>query len=203
MGGHDNPAWSPHADGARWLGPPDQPPHEALGSTNANEGASAPSSVSLPIRSRIQRPGGLAPPAPGPDGSEGLPEPLGAGFLGGAALAPFFVVVAWPQPLIPLQRPKAPRYPPHLSHATALFRALLFSLSLRLTQPPNTYLKTITTTTAQPRHSNAPRGNINPTLSSERAAHESTDAACARRSVDVDRASSRTYRNANADVSRH
>jgi hypothetical protein len=61
-----------------------------------NEGAPAPSSVILPIRSRIQRPGGLAPPAPGPDGSEELPDPLGAGFLG-AALAPFFfVVVAWP-----------------------------------------------------------------------------------------------------------
>jgi hypothetical protein len=29
----------------------------------------------------------------------------------------------------------------------ALFRALLFSPSLRLTQPPNTHLKTITTTT--------------------------------------------------------
>src|SRR3981081_3199306 len=61
-----------------------------------NEGAPAPSSVILPIRSRIKRPGGLAPPAPGPDGSEELPDPLGAGFLG-AALAPFFfVVVAWP-----------------------------------------------------------------------------------------------------------
>jgi hypothetical protein len=34
-------------------------------------------------------------PPPGPDGSLGLPDPLGAGFLG-AALAPFFVVVAWP-----------------------------------------------------------------------------------------------------------
>jgi hypothetical protein len=76
--------------------PPDQPPHEALGSTNATRAPSAPSSVSLPIRSRFQRPDGLAPPAPGPDGSLGLPDPLGAGFLGGAALAPFFVVVAWP-----------------------------------------------------------------------------------------------------------
>src|SRR5258708_31557027 len=82
MGGHDNPAWPPHADGGRWY--------------QCNEGASAPSSVSLPIRSRFQRPGGLAPPAPGPDGSLELPDPfLGAGFLG-AALAPFFVVVAWP-----------------------------------------------------------------------------------------------------------
>jgi hypothetical protein len=63
--------------------------------TNVTRARPAPSSVILPIRSRIQRPGGLAPPAPGPDGSEGLPDPLGAGFLG-AALAPFFVVVAWP-----------------------------------------------------------------------------------------------------------
>jgi hypothetical protein len=47
------------------------------------------------FEAEIQRPGGLAPPAPGPAGSEGLPDPLGAGFLG-AALAPFFVVVAWP-----------------------------------------------------------------------------------------------------------
>jgi hypothetical protein len=39
------------------------------------------------------RPGGLAPPAPGPE--LGLPDPLGAGLLGGAALAPFFVVVAF------------------------------------------------------------------------------------------------------------
>src|SRR3984893_615142 len=38
---------------------------------------------------------GSAPWRPGPDGSEGLPDPLGAGFLG-TALAPFFVVVAWP-----------------------------------------------------------------------------------------------------------
>jgi hypothetical protein len=49
--------------------------------------------VSLPIQSRFQRPGGLAPPAPGPDDSLGLPDPLGAGFLG-AALEPLFVVVA-------------------------------------------------------------------------------------------------------------
>jgi hypothetical protein len=34
--------------------------------------------------------------APGPDGSLGLPDPLSAGLLGGAALVPFFVVVAWP-----------------------------------------------------------------------------------------------------------
>ena len=47
-------------------------------------------------KAEIQRPGGLAPPAPAPDGSLGLPDPLGTGFLG-AALAPFFfVVVAWP-----------------------------------------------------------------------------------------------------------
>jgi hypothetical protein len=62
---------------------------------NATRARRRPSSMSLPSRSRFQRAGGLAPPAPGPDGSLGLPDPLGAGFLG-AALAPFFVVVAWP-----------------------------------------------------------------------------------------------------------
>src|SRR3984893_4248804 len=51
----------------------------------------------------------------------------------------------------------------------ALFRALLFSPSLRLTQPPNTYLKTITTTTAQPRHSTHPSfANSTPTAVSRR-----------------------------------